>query len=570
MHLFRRTFLFVIIMTLLTTGFLSYRLFGHAEDRFPISATNPTPENNPPGKGFPGVRGADQLILYTPELGRARTGTNSFGVELRVQQGRIMENTGFDSSIQPNQVILSGHGKAARWLLQHAPIGTRVLTENGYATVLDSPDAPAFAFQTMKSWAMNNPTLRPAAEGYTGKPVPEDLEAALWPAVAPFPKNAPYGVWHRPQAWEMAPATVAITLKRFKAMGMNTVYLETLMHGLPIFPSETFEAYGIEPNAYPKKSEFMGKPLLQIWVEEAHKLDMKLVAWVQMTYAGNADLKIKSPILEAYPEWANRQREFADVSTPPPSAIEPGHYFMDPANASVRRFLIDFNDELATRFAVDGIQLDYIRYPASLEREAPGFLDSTWGYTPAARRKFSALYEMDPLLLDERSPLWRRWEQFKAEQVDAMVREIRQHQQTAWKTERQQKSWPALELTAAVFPDMAGPHGIKHQNWPQWMREGLLDRITPMVLTPTPQPVCTALQGMRRVRPGFPITPGLFSPYYNSDSYAMLQQLGATYTCGGDGALWFQSEFLKEHREKALVRRMPPAEAPSPSQPDSH
>jgi hypothetical protein len=60
---------------------------------------------------------------------------------------------------------------------------------------------------------------------------------------------------------------------------------------------------------------------------------------------------------------------------------------------------------------------------------------------------------------------------------------------------------------------------------------------------------------MKMIKPGFPITPGLFSPYYKSDTFAMMQQLDASYTCGGSGALWFQTEFLNGTRETALKHR---------------
>jgi uncharacterized lipoprotein YddW (UPF0748 family) len=550
-----RYLVLLLLFTVSVVGFMGYSLFGHAADEYPISAVNPTEENNPPGQGFPGNRGGDQLILYTPAYRSSTTNTNSFGVELRLEGDRVLENTGFNSVIPKKGVILSGHGKAARWLLQNGNIGARIDTQNGTAKVLDAPDAPNYAFETMKNWALHKPELKKVAAEYTGQPNPKEFEQAIWPSVAPFQQVEPYGVWHRPQVWELPPVAIRATLQRFKDMGMNTVYLETLMHGLPVFPSSTYADYGITPSEYPKKSVFMGQPVLKIWAEEAHKLDMKLVAWVQITYAGNEEVGTKSAILAQYPEWSNRQRIHADDATPHPSNVEPGHLFMDPANPEVRLFVYALLEELATQYPIDGIQLDYIRYPASLERENHAFLDSTWGYTPSARRKFKLLYGKDPITLTPADPLWKRWELFKAEQVDAIVREVRKRQTSTWKAFREEKQWPALELTAAVFPDTGGAYGIKHQNWPQWMRENLLDRITPMVLSPTPQPVCSALEAMKQIKPGFPITPGLFSPYYNSDSYAMLQQLDAAYSCGGAGALWFQSEFLNGPRETALKHR---------------
>ena len=45
-----------------------------------INIIDPSVQNNQTGGIYPGFRGANQLVIYTPEYGR-RTGTNEFGTE---------------------------------------------------------------------------------------------------------------------------------------------------------------------------------------------------------------------------------------------------------------------------------------------------------------------------------------------------------------------------------------------------------------------------------------------------------------------------------------------------------
>ncbi len=53
-----------------------------------ISSINPTPDNNPSGAYYPGIRGNNQLVIYTPAYGEY-TGTNEFGKEAIVIDDKV-------------------------------------------------------------------------------------------------------------------------------------------------------------------------------------------------------------------------------------------------------------------------------------------------------------------------------------------------------------------------------------------------------------------------------------------------------------------------------------------------
>jgi uncharacterized lipoprotein YddW (UPF0748 family) len=531
------------------------------------------------------------------------------------KQGEIVKITGANTPVKAGETVISAHGSASRWLLAHGKLGSLVKIETViisdahwpgdplYTTrgseekvqmlsICENPKADALALKSLMQYAKaQGGKLEDWADYYQSKikwadrhkndpeakrPTSQDLERDLWTVTAPFReeevegfidnqgvwhpeiKTLVYiqGVWHRPTLAQSSEAEIKKTLVRFKDMGINTVFLETFVHGFTMYPSKVYQKYGITPNAYPKLGVVGNEALLARWLRLAHAEGIQVHAWLQVFYVGNSNLNLPTPILAKFPQWRNRQRQYADDPTPHPSPIEQGHWFMDPANPQVRQFLTDVVDELATTYPVDGIQIDYIRYPASLEHADANFVASTWGYTPIARTTFKAKFKVDPLTLTPTDTLlWQAWESFKASQVTQLVRDLRSHQTMKWNAFRASKQFPELKLSAAVFPDPKGSHGIKHQDWPLWMREGVVDYMAPMILSANEAPVCKALKLMYDINPSIPVVPGLFAPFYKSPTLSSLKQLQASFACNGDGFIWFQSDYLQGDLEERLKYR---------------
>jgi uncharacterized lipoprotein YddW (UPF0748 family) len=124
-----------------------------------------------------------------------------------------------------------------------------------------------------------------------------------------------------------------------------------------------------------------------------------------------------------------------------------------------------------------------------------------------------------------------------------------------WNAFRASKQFPELKLSAAVFPDPKGSNGIKHQDWPLWMREGVVDFMAPMILSANEAPVCKALKLMHETNPSIPVVAGLFAPFYKSPTLSSLKQMQASYQCQGAGFIWFQSDYLQGDLEERLKYR---------------
>ncbi len=242
--------------------------------------------------------------------------------------------------------------------------------------------------------------------------------------------------------------------------GINTVFFETVNSGYTIYPST------VAPQQNPLVK---GWDPLKSAVKLAHERGMELHAWV-WTFAAvnkrhnlllNQPADYLGPVLSRYPDWAITDK--AGNRFHPSS----GKAFLDPANPGVQRYLTLLLEEMATRYDIDGIQLDYIRYPFQTSSASANF-----GYGIAARQEFKKQTGVDPINLRLKDPLWSKWTGFRIKQIDNFVESISR----TLKTKR-----PDLTLSTAVFPI---PHHKRvnqiQQNWEEWVRQEWIDLLVPM------------------------------------------------------------------------------------------
>ena len=247
---------------------------------------------------------------------------------------------------------------------------------------------------------------------------------------------------------------------RMVLAGINTVFFETLNSSYTIYPSQ------VAPQQNPLVS---GWDPLEAAIKLAHERGMELHAWV-WTFAAtnqrhnmilNLPRNYLGPVLSQRPDWVMTDHEGSRFH------YSSGKVFLDPANPEVRSYLSSLINEIATNYNVDGIHLDYIRYPF----ESPtGKL--TYGYGAAAREQFQAQTGFDPMQLNPHHPLWSKWIAFRIEQIDSFV---------AMVSDELRQIRPELILSTAVFPMPQRERLSKiQQSWEKWVRKEWIDLLIPM------------------------------------------------------------------------------------------
>jgi uncharacterized lipoprotein YddW (UPF0748 family) len=318
---------------------------------------------------------------------------------------------------------------------------------------------------------------------------------------------------------------------RMAASNVNTVFIETVNAGYTIYPSQ------VAPQQNPLTRNW--DPLAAA-VKLAKERRMEVHAWVWVFGVGNRrhnalvgkPANYIGPVLEAYPQWANRDQD-GDLFAPE------GKTYVDPANPEVQAYLLRLYREIVTKYDVDGLQLDYIRYP----RQEPG---QEQGYGMAGRQKFKLLTGVDPAQIspNDRS-LWWMWTQFRAQQVSEFVTKVS-------KDLRQAK--PRLILSAAVFPwEPLRRFNRIQQDWETWVAKGELDLLVPM--TYVPETSRFVRQHVQPVIAGVGKSPVLVLPgvlIRDMPDIELLDQLQAVRDLPSTGYALFAAEHLRPSFEGIL------------------
>lgn len=336
------------------------------------------------------------------------------------------------------------------------------------------------------------------------------------------------GVWHRPNVTKTETNLEGIcsVLDTLQKTGINLVFLETFFHGMTIYRSSLipyytgFDAYDYSP--YPD--------YLSAFVAEAGKRGIEVHAWVEDFYIGvdeNYFTEHLSQWLMLTKDGAKRQSEGEEYG---------GYLFLDPANPQVRAYLIQFYDELLTKFPdIAGLNLDYIRYPVSSQS------DDT-GYTEAAMEGFAAemgLTFPENAAREDKVNLvaanYGQWVQYRANQVTTFVGQVYEMVKT---------DHHGVLLSTAVFPEQGKSFGDKKQDFNTWLARGYLDIITPMAYYDDIPTLKNALEAMLPGLSDCYCYAGISPTYHNLSNERVLQQMQTAIETGADGFVFFGSQSI--------------------------
>ena len=226
-----------------------------------------------------------------------------------------------------------------------------------------------------------------------------------------------------PTAWEEA-------LEAVERVGCRRIYLQVSGRWDAFYPSQVFGPPATTPFA-PGWEDPFGEALA-----EARARGIEVHAWVNAMLAWSAEEPPPAGhVFRNHPDWfvtdaGGRSMRSLSRAELDRRGLRGEGWFVDPAVLEVRTELRRFILELVLRYPVDGVHLDYIRYPAGWAPEGGA---GSVGYLVGLIR--------DDL---------------------AQVR-------------------PGVRLTAAVLPVPELARETFGQDWADWLRRGILDEAVPMV-----------------------------------------------------------------------------------------
>ena len=537
------------------------------QSMFRIDVVDPVASTNWKGLNYPGLRGANQLVIYSPSFGM-RTNTNEFGTEAIVVGDTVVSLSGADSLIPANGFVISGHGSAKKWINENIMVGSKIsldLEKNIITSYVTSDTFLYTAKEKIKEVQNMMSYYSQTCTGYSPKRTEQSLSKAkdfvskaqkngedsqkyssraieyaniAMSTVVPYNPDELKGVWVRPTYYNKE--SIEKALDSIANAGINNVFIETYYHGKTIFPSTTMEKYGF----IKQYEDYMGFDPLKIWISEAHKRGIKVHIWFQTFYVGNKPPETNPEyILAKKPEWANYQKKNADSETIVYSVSEHNGYFIDPANPEVQQFLYELLCEIITRYKPDGINLDYIRYPQSLAANYSTYDMSNWGYTKFARAEFQQMYGVDPIELKQTDPLWNYWRFYRCAKVTNFVKRA----SALCRSNN-------VQITAVIFPNRTSAIETKMQDWKNWSINNFVDGFTPLFLTCDDKTAMNLMEEvLRNKSASTKLYAGLFVTFMNGSNSDLIKQIHAARRYALNGLIIFDYAHLGESYVNTLT-----------------
>jgi len=318
--------------------------------------------------------------------------------------------------------------------------------------------------------------------------------------------------------------------------GFNTLLVQVRGRG------DAYYAGTIEPRA----AELAAKPgfdPLAVAIDEAHAKGLKVHAWVAVNLVSSSVSlpASRDHVIYRAPEWLMVPRELAaemkkiDQRSPAyvgrlarwtrahPSLVE--GLYTSPLHPAAQDHTAAVMGEIAARYAVDGVHLDYVRFPNDDFDYSPSAMDQFKAaigpdLNQRERRDAAAREVLDPAAYPNLFP--ERWSDFRRSRLTALVIKIR----SAVKTAR-----PETVFSAAVVPDAQQAFDTRLQDWRGWIDQSLLDVICPMAYTAEADTFTRQIAAARAYAGSRPVWAGIgayqLSPAQTLSHIAAARKLGA-------------------------------------------
>lgn len=288
-----------------------------------------------------------------------------------------------------------------------------------------------------------------------------------------------------------SPARIAELIRTAVDGGYNTLIVQVRGRGDAYYQS------ALEPRA----AELTGQPAtfdpLALTIERAHAAGLRVHAWfnVNLVASAIAPPKTRTHIAVREPGWLMVPAPIArtllrlDPSAPTyvaqlarwtrgaSESVE--GMFLSPIPEGSQEYTLSIVRDLLTRYRLDGLHLDYIRYPTADFDYSKGALQAFRAHhganaSPAERARVDALAKRDPLAWTAVFP--QAWEDFRRDRLNLLVRRIR---------DVTREIRPDAVVSAAVVPVADDARRRKLQDWSLWARTGLIDVVCPMAYATT-------------------------------------------------------------------------------------
>jgi uncharacterized lipoprotein YddW (UPF0748 family) len=332
----------------------------------------------------------------------------------------------------------------------------------------------------------------------------------------------------------VSPETVDAVVDQAKDAGFNALFVQVRGRG------DAFYASRLVPRSLLLETRSAAFDPLARLLRRARSRGLQVHAWVNVLLAaGFVGPWPAGHVARLHPDWLMvPQAAAADVLGARPegwpdliraaAAGDSEGFYLSPSAPGVPEHLEAVVRELVRGYPVDGLHLDFIRYPGM-----------DYDYSPAALEAFRAptssggVFRIAEMLAGPANEP-ERWEAYLRQRLTDLAGRLSR----AARAERK-----GILVSAAVVPEETQAVEQRFQDWPAWVAGGLVDALCPMAYTPDPRLFRQQVEQVRaRVGQGKAVWAGVGA--YRLAASEVVDRVRAAREAGAEGVVLFSHESL--------------------------
>lgn len=244
-----------------------------------------------------------------------------------------------------------------------------------------------------------------------------------------------------------SPSDVQRIVENASALHFNELLFQVRGNGTVFYNSS------IEPWAEELNNHNPGWDPLKLAIRLAHRKGLQLHAWINVypAWRGTSPPEDTSQLYFTHPSWFMWD-QFGN-----PQQLNSHYVYLSPTHPEVKKYLLDVCSEIYENYDVDGLHLDYVRFPAF-----------SYSYDPVSVEIFKTKYGDTP----QNKP--QEWSDWRESSITNFVADLYQSMKIFN---------PKLVLSASVVSEYNRGLRVFLQNSHEWLARGIVDIVYPMIYT---------------------------------------------------------------------------------------
>ena len=258
-------------------------------------------------------------------------------------------------------------------------------------------------------------------------------------------------VWYRSN--EKSDIAVRKVIEKVSSLNINCIYLETWYDG-------KFIGYSDNPLIEHQEWHNSNFDALEAFCRIGHEYNIEIHAWVENFFIGTVESALvnKNNLINKMED-----RYLLDKNNNYYNQTVYGKYvFLNPYDNYCRDFLLDLYKEILLKYSVDGIHLDYIRFPDL------NYGKYDYGYNKDIIRGFQYKYNtyVDVRSLNESDEMHKEWCKFREDIINSFVEEVHNLVKRV-----NHNKW----ISCACYSNVDIAPKTIFQNLSEWVKNGWID-----------------------------------------------------------------------------------------------